>query len=699
MWLTPTCAPREQPATASMTATTDPFQRTLAARFGHAEFRPGQREVCEAVAGGQSALLVMPTGGGKSLCYQLPGLLREGPTLVISPLIALMDDQVGQLQDLGIRAERIHSGLNRQHARDAARRYRDGQLDFLFVAPERLRVPNFPEWLNRHPPGLIAIDEAHCISMWGHDFRPEYRLLGERLPIIRTGNDIPVLAMTATATTRVQRDILEQLNLPNATRFIRGFARDDLAIEVVECQQAERPEILGRLLADDGNRPALVYVLSRRLAEELAHRLRDEHELHAAPYHAGMANERRSDVQTLFLNGDVDVVVATVAFGMGIDKADVRTVVHVGMPATLEGYYQEIGRAGRDRQGARAVALFNWGDRRTHEFLMDKSYPPLETLRKVWRRIGPQGQHREHVALDSDEATALDKLVGHGVADVNLDGLVTRKEGADGSWAKDYELQRQWRSNQLDDAFGYVGETGCRMAALVRYFGDRGGRTLRCGMCDHCDPDACAVRSFEPPTDEDVGMMQEIVQVLGMRHQDSTGRLFREHVGGGQARRKRFDRVLSGLERAGIVRGWMDSFEADGRTISFRKVALERGDWMQDRRWAQQVQLDTLRPDRDKRKARRSGGSAGSRRSSRRSAKVEIDVGALDPSVVEALRTWRLGCARAKGVPAFVIFGDKTLHHIVAAMPSSREELLAVHGMGPARVDEYGEDILRELRG
>lgn len=664
----------------------DVLLNTLKTRFGHSRFRAGQREVCEAVIRGEDGLLVMPTGGGKSLCYQLPGLLREGPTLVISPLIALMDDQAGALTDLGIRAERIHSGLPRSHAREAARRYRDGELDFLFIAPERLRVPGFPEWLARYPPSLIAIDEAHCISMWGHDFRPEYRLLGERLPIIRNGaRPVPILAMTATATVRVQRDMLRQLRIQGSNQFIRGFARDDMAIEVVDCAQADRPGILANVLSDDANRPALVYVLSRRLADELSSKLSDEHGLHASAYHAGMANDRRSRVQTQFLAGDLDVVVATVAFGMGIDKSDVRTVVHVGMPATIEGYYQEIGRAGRDRAGARVIALFNWGDRRTHEFLLDKSYPPLDALRALWLRIGPNGRAREELVTDKDIATALDKLVGHGVAEVDIDNIIRRRQG-DSAWTEQYKQQRQWRTEQLDDAFSYVGQSGCRMAALVSYFGDSSGKNLRCGKCDHCAPQDCEVRTFVAPTEAEMTMMRKIVAALSARESDSTGRLFREHVGGGQPERKVFDRVLAGMERAGLLHGWMDTFEKEGKTISFRRVALERGDWSQDRAWPAQVELDVIRTK-----------SAKKRKRSR--SKVAVETVAADEEVVELLRTWRLGKARTRGVPPFVIFNDEVMRQIAAAMPTNTERLLAVKGMGAKRVADYGDEILVELQG
>ena len=662
----------------------------LQTRFRHSAFRPGQREVCEALWRGEDALLVMPTGGGKSLCYQLPGLLRERPTLVISPLIALMDDQVAKLQENGLRAERIHSGLGRDHARETARRYRDGELDYLFISPERLKVPGFPEWLSRHKPGLVAVDEAHCISMWGHDFRPEYRLLGERLPIIRgEQGEVPLIAMTATATVRVQKDIIRQLGIADGGRFIRGFARDDLAIEVVDCQQAERTDLVMATLSDETNRPALVYVLSRKKATELAAQLQETGEMHAAAYHAGLDSDRRTAVQTAFLAGDVDVVVATVAFGMGIDKSDVRTVFHVGMPSTIEGYYQEIGRAGRDRTGARAIALFNWGDRRTHEFLMDRSYPPIGELRSMHRRVRDVAQPKSELVRNETHDAALQKLVGFGLVDIDHDDMVRAVQGRSGQWQKDYQEQRDWRVKQLDDAFGYVGASGCRMAALVRYFGDAKGRGLRCGMCDHCAPDTCSIRQFEPPDASDRQMMQDIVSTLGQRESLSAGKLFRDHVGGNPQRRNTFDNVLAALERAGIVRGWMDSFENGGKTISYRRVALDQGDWMHDPNWTQTVELDTRSKAATARKARKSRPKAIS---------AELDAGAADDAVIEALRAWRLGTARSQGVPAFVVLSDKTLLQLAAAMPGTREELLAVHGIGPGKADKYGDELLAELR-
>ena len=454
-------------------------------RFGHAVFRPHQQEVCQAVTDGRDVLVVMPTGAGKSLCYQLPGLARGGTTIVISPLIALIDDQCARLCELGLRAERIHSGRDRAAARDVCARYLRRELDFLFIAPERLGVPGFPAMLAKLPPTLIAIDEAHCISQWGHDFRPDYRMLRERLAVLRP---TPIVALTATATPVVQRDIVEQLAVPAAARFILGFRRVNLAIEVVSCAKGKRAALTLACLRQPGRLPAIVYAPTRKDAEHVADALRGT--MRAAAYHAGLPSEERARIQARFLSGQLACIVATVAFGMGIDKRDVRTVVHTALPSSLEGYYQEIGRAGRDGLPSRAILLHGPTDRRTHEFFLERDYPPVSDLERLHAVLSSQPVPREGLAARMRKQTdlldkILEKLWVHGGAVIDAEDRVSRGER---DFRPGYARQRAHRLEQLELVAGFVQGSHCRMGALIRHFGDRADAGKACGHCDMCAP-------------------------------------------------------------------------------------------------------------------------------------------------------------------------------------------------------------------
>ncbi len=622
-------------------------------RFGHGGFRPGQREAVEVLLDERRLLLVAPTGGGKSLSYQLPAMFLPGTTLVVSPLIALMQDQVASLHARGVAATYLASTLDAQESRSRMRALAAGRFDLVYVAPERLVQAGFRSLLADMACPLVAVDEAHCISEWGHDFRPEYRDIREAIEALR---DAAVLACTATATPVVRDEIIHQLGLPADTpQLVHGFARPNLSLRAREYQgRRERSEEVDAVLAEALGRPdaskgtAIVYAPTRRGAEEEAERLASVG-WRVDCYHAGMDARRRTRVHDAFATDRLEVVVATNAFGMGIDRPDVRAVVHLGPPGSLEAYYQEVGRAGRDGQSAVGLLLHTPADL------------PL----------------RRHL-LES---------------------------GSNGSAPERRVVEHKW--NLFLELMRWADAGSCRHDAVLRYFGDEAETLSGCGVCDVCrhlvaDDDERDLEQVTLVVRKVLSGVARVDRRFGMGVLVSLLR----GVPDKRLARQGLDRVstygvlhesselwLQKVVRRLVTAGWV-SFTGGERPVM---VLTESGRRVMRGELPARVVLPS--PDRSGRRTPSTavGGtpSEGSLRRGRAGGDSNLDAAGL--ALFEALRAWRLETARAANVPPYVIASDRTLADVAQLRPRNRDELMLCHGIGPARADRYGAAILALL--
>jgi ATP-dependent DNA helicase RecQ len=491
---------------------------SLRAHFGFDEFREGQREVIATILEGKDAVVVMPTGSGKSLCYQLPAMMLGGATLVVSPLIALMKDQVDALQARGLPATFINSSIAEREQWLRINGLRRGEFKLVYVAPERFRSGRFLDALRSINISLFAIDEAHCISTWGHDFRPDYLRLKS---VIQSLPDVQTLALTATATPYVRSDIIQQLGLANPPTFVTGFDRPNLSIDVVHTEKEREKIARIKRLAKTHEGSGIIYASTRKAVEQVARELQ-ERGLSISTYHAGISDALRIKAQENFMTGRTQMIVATNAFGMGIDKPDIRFVAHYQMPGSIEAYYQEIGRAGRDGRPSSCVLLFNYADKNTHDFFIEGSYPSSGIVKDVYNALVSTGLKRielspseiaKRAGVRNEMAVQSSLYVleraGHiergGLPDsasTSLTGSVARRIRSivmlDSSppaqlrvnpndLARRADLERR----KLREMIEFCYSDYCYRAHILDYFGDRHHKR-QCGTCGNCAPHAGA---------------------------------------------------------------------------------------------------------------------------------------------------------------------------------------------------------------
>jgi ATP-dependent DNA helicase RecQ len=637
----------------------------LRRHFGHDDFRPAQAEIVSGVLSGRNTVVVMPTGAGKSLCYQLPAVLLPGVTLVVSPLIALMQDQVEQLTARGIPAAFINSTLSESERAERLRTLRAGGYKLLYVAPERFRSAAFLDALSEAKVELLAIDEAHCISQWGHDFRPDYALLGQVRKRLRPPRTV---ALTATATPEVREDIVRSLLMKEPQTFVAGFDRQNLFLEVLPVRGDDEKKQLALEVISRAQGSGIVYCATRKGCEAM-HQALQARGIHPVLYHAGMDDEARRRAQEQFMASPDAVAVATNAFGMGIDKSDIRFVVHANIPRAVEAYYQEIGRAGRDGRPGHVVLLFNHSDVYTQERLIKSNHPPQSVLADVWNTLRSVGEFDRGMNILALQVGTNEFEVSAAVRILEREGLLARGSRGEGSWQLTLAERAARAQPHSEDA-------KVLLAALKEGYPQ--GRTFTTEL---------AVLARRTRLSE-----EQVRHALSLLEKASA--LVVKRPFGGRTIQTLKDVPYSelGLNLDGVR-------EQERRSLLLLKRMTEYAYSKQCRR------AYILRYFGEILEERCAGCDvcSGNRVKARPGARAplpppagHLDVGGHSELALGELKAWRRELARDLGIPPYIIFNDATLLALATALPLDREEFLRVKGTGESRWERFGVKI-REI--
>ena len=693
-------------------ATVEKAREVLREVFGFEDFLDGQESVMEEILSGRDGSVVMPTGGGKSLCYQLPALCRGGVTLVVSPLIALMKDQVDALEQKGVAVTLINSTLSWDEQRERLDGMKRGDFSLVYIAPERFKASSFMNALEGVKISMVAVDEAHCLSQWGHDFRPDYMRLGNALEALGRPQCI---ALTATATAVVREDIRSVLKLREPFERISGFERPNLSISVTSVEKvAQKYAKMKKTI--EAHKTGIVYCATRKKVEEVAETIHSWG-LNCVAYHGGMSDKERERTQNQFIKKEADIAVATNAFGMGIDRSDVRFVIHFEIPGSVEAYYQEAGRAGRDGEAAVCDLLFNYADTRTQEFFIQGVNPGAQLIRELYQFLLSDADENYEVFRTLDEikeATGTKNAMGlgNGLGHLMRSRMVERFD-VPGSRtkgtrllrpeviARDLEIneealeEKERRDREkLEKVVQLCYANTCRQQWILEYFGEVDAPL--CGSCDVCQGSENSER--RGPTDDEALIVQKFLSgVARMSRCTATG-------WEGRFGRGRVIQMLVGSKSQDVLRTRLHELKTYGllkqEGTAYLNVlcrSLHEGGLLVTQMGEYPLVTLTPRGEQVMRSLTsysiewpNQGGVA--------PAGVELEDMGFDARVYEQLRDVRTRLAKAERVPAYVIFSNETLQYLARLRPTTMEAGLLVKGIGEAKADKYLEPFLRVLR-